>query len=366
MTTAKPKPDAPPSKALAKPPLKTTLEAHLPAIAAALPTTMTPEVRQRFAERMVKVALGAWGRSETLRECTQASIVKSVVVAAELGLEAGGILGEAYLVPFNNKIKDGGRDIWVKEAQLITGYRGLIKLARQSGEVSSVTAQVVYTNDTYDVELGLDPRVLHKPNLTGDRGDMLFAYAGVVLKDGGHQLDVMTRSDIEKIRMRSQTGKKNTGPWAHDTAEMWRKTVLRRLMKYCPLSSDRLQRAMQRDDELEGDVLDTVSSTLAAVPDDLDPAEPRTPEARSRARSGGLADRISQKRGGPGGNVVDVDHGDLDLPDDVQGERERDDGDAPPNPSTRAARDGSDGSVPADQEPTDEELDKGERQPGED
>ncbi len=355
-----------PSTAMTPKPLRDTLSSRIPQLMDALPVTLSKEVRQRTAERMVMVALSATGRSATLAKCTHASILKAIMLSAELGLEAGGVLGDAYLVPFKNKYKVNGRWVDVQEATLIIGYKGLIKLARQSGEVASITAQVVYSNDVWEVELGLEPYVKHRPELVKDRGDPLFAYAGIMFKDGGKQLDVMSRHDIERIRLRSRA--KDNGPWVTDPAEMWRKTVVRRLMKYAPLSSDRMQRAQAHDDEVDGAINDIIDVDRRMEQGDDTP--PPTAEAKSAARSQNLASKIKgqappaqQSLGDQGPAYDDF------TPDDDQGE-------APPaepsQPAAQAqqpaakpatppadpkglARDGTDGSVPADQEPPDEE-----------
>lgn len=261
------------------------LEASKQAIQSRLPSHMN-------ADRIIKVAFSACGRNAELGKCTQQSIIKAVMLGAELGLEAGGLLGEAYLVPFNNKYVVDGKEVKVAEATLIPGYRGLIKLARQSGEVSQISAQVVYEMDKYAVHLGLEPDVEHIPLLTGERGKLLFCYAGVKYKDGGRQMEVMTRSDVMKIKGRSKTGKYGKGPWGTDEAEMWRKTVLRRLLKYAPLSSERLMRAQEVDSEVDVDL--DAAGVSVDVPVQLEGAP--TPAARSDARASALAGRIQQNQ----------------------------------------------------------------------
>lgn len=312
------------------------LEAYKPQIAKALPTHMT-------ADRMIKVALSAIGRNEELRKCTPASVVKAVVLSSELGLEAGGLLGEAYLVPFSRPVVVNGTKEWIKEATLIPGYRGLIKLARQSGEVSTVLAHVVYEADEYEVSLGLDQMMIHRPNMkVSDRGKALFAYAWVQMRDGSRMLDVMSEAEIEAIRMRSQTGKKNSGPWMTDRIEMWRKTVTRRLLKYAPLSADRFNRAMSLDDEMEGEVVDASGELTEGNVSPIEAAR-----VKGAARSRQLAARIGQT----------VDEA-LPLEDEPALLTDQKLVEAPPA-KAGLARDGSDGSVPADQEPP-------MREPGED
>jgi recombination protein RecT len=183
------------------------------------------------ADRLCRVVLGCVTRTPALIDCAQDTIFRSVMMAAELGLEAGSQLGEAYLVPFFNSKNRR------KECQLIVGYRGLIALAFRSGYIQSISATIVYQGDHFDLELGLDPKIIHRPSPDVDRTkvDLItYAYCVVQLKDGGIVYDVMTRAEIDRIRSRSKSG--DGGPWVSDFAEMAKKTVTRRCLKYAPMS----------------------------------------------------------------------------------------------------------------------------------
>lgn len=238
------------------------------------------------ADRMIKVVLSATARQPKLLECTTASICRSVMQAAELGLELGGLLGEAYLVPYSVKVPGYGRspDRWEMQAQCITGYRGYIKLARQSGETESISARVAYRDDTFEVQLGTAEDIVHKPNLVSqarDDKDIIAVYCVIKLAGGGLQFDVMTKHEVDKIRGRSKS--KDNGPWVTDYAEMARKTVTRRAMKYAALSSEQLARAQELDDQ--NDVIDTVGESVAdsassALNDKL--FGPATPSAKEQ------------------------------------------------------------------------------------
>lgn len=223
--------------------LKAMLERMKPALAAVLPKHVT-------ADRMLKVVLSATARQPKLLECSTTSIVRSVMQAGELGLEVGGLLGEAYLVPYNNKVEDeNGRTRWEKQAQCIPGYKGLIKLARQSGQIASIIAVVVYVEDKFRV-LPAEDRIEHEPDLKGDRNDedIVAVYAIARFREGGQQIDYMTLAEVDKIRARSKSAE--SGPWVTDFAEMARKTVVRRLCKYLPLSAE-LAQAIELDNEHE-------------------------------------------------------------------------------------------------------------------
>lgn len=217
-------------------------------------------------DRWMHIALQAITRSPKLLECTPGSFVLALRDAAELGLNPSGLLGSAYLVPYRNRKTNR------LEAQLIPGYRGLIGLARNSGEVRTIEAQVVRQRDDFDFAYGTNKFLHHRPymNRTGERGEpwvddrgetqpgrlldagpYIAAYAIAILSTGEAQFQVMDATQVEAIRKRSKAA--DQGPWVTDTAEMWRKSPTRNLLKYLPLSVERLQRALVLEDEAEGD-----------------------------------------------------------------------------------------------------------------
>ena len=215
------------------------------------------------AERLIRIAIAAASRNPQLLACTPQSLALSLMGAAQLGLEAGSPLGSAYLVPFRNK--NGNY-----EATLIIGYRGLIELARRSGEISMIEAHVVHENDTFTCRFGMEPVLEHEPCWTGEPGDVIAAYAVAKLTDGSTQVEVMTRAQIDAIKNRSRAGR--SGPWVSDYPEMARKTVVRRLAKYLPLSVE-LARALDLDAHAEagsgtGDIIDI------DIPEEMLPEEP--------------------------------------------------------------------------------------------
>lgn len=174
------------------------------------------------ADRLARIAITVIKQTPALGKCDPLSLVGALMTASQLGLEPGP-LGEAYLVPFGNQVT------------FIPGYRGLIKLAWQSGQLSTIDAHVVYANDDFDYAFGLDARLEHKPRLAG-RGDPVAVYAVAKFKNGGHAFEVMSVEDVEKIRMRSKASR--NGPWVTDWDAMAKKTVIKQLMKFLPLSPE--------------------------------------------------------------------------------------------------------------------------------
>jgi len=226
--------------------VKALLEKNQDALARALPKHVS-------VERIMRVAIGAIAQTPALQECTPQSLFSAIVQSATLGLEPSGPLGEAYLVPFYNN-KRGTREV-----QFIPGYRGLINLARRSGDVTLFYADVICENDKYKIRRGSDPVLEHEIEL-GDRGDPVAYYAVFKTKEGDSDFEVMTPDEVDGIRRRSKAS--DRGPWKTDFEEMAKKTVIRRLAKRAPMSVelakavDADNRAAMGDDPDYGDVVE--------------------------------------------------------------------------------------------------------------
>lgn len=192
-------------------------------IAKALPQVMTPE-------RFTRIALSAVSNTPKLGNCTPQSFLGAMMNAAQLGLEPNTPLGQAYLIPFENRKKG------ITECQFQIGYKGLIDLAYRSGEVKMIDAQTVYENDEFEYELGIDPVLKHKPART-NRGNPIYFYATFKLTNGGQGFQVMSIEDVqEHAKKYSKTY--NNGPWQTNFEEMAKKTVLKKLLKYAPLKTE--------------------------------------------------------------------------------------------------------------------------------
>lgn len=191
-------------------------------IAKALPQTIG-------AQRFLRLALTALVRTPDLGRCTQSSVAQCLLDCAQLGLEPGGPLGRAHLIPFNDRKKG------TVTCTLIVGYKGLLELAFRSGKLLSIRAEVVRKGDEFLVEYGLEDKLVHRPDLE-QAGDIIAAYALARLEGGACVWTVMPRSEIDGIRRRARAGE--TGPWVSDYAEMAKKTVLRRLLKLVPMATE--------------------------------------------------------------------------------------------------------------------------------
>ncbi len=199
--------------------------------------------RHMSADRLLRIAFTSIMRTPKLLECSKESLLSCVMTCAQLGLEPDQFLGQAYLVPFKNTKKG------IMECQLMPGYRGYIALARRTGEVQSVSSQVVYTKDTFNLTYGLEEKLEHIPT-EGDRGEPRGAYVVFHYKDGSRSFDYMSKADIERIRKRSKSA--NDGPWVTDWDEMAKKTVIKRHVKLAPMSVEFARAASLEDRGLQG------------------------------------------------------------------------------------------------------------------
>lgn len=219
-----------------KKPEQKTIQQYIKAmdgeIKKALPSVITPE-------RFTRIVLSAISVNPKLGNCTPASFLGAMMTSAQLGLEVNTPLGQAYVLPYNNK--------GTLEAQFQLGYKGLIDLAYRSGEVESIQAHVVYENDEFTCEYGLEPKLVHKP-ADSDRGEAIKVYAVFKTKSGGFGFEVMSMDDVRRHAAKySKAYNSSFSPWKTNFEEMAKKTVLKRVLKYAPLKSDFVRAAVQDD-----------------------------------------------------------------------------------------------------------------------
>lgn len=214
------------------------IKAMSPEIKNALPDVITPE-------RFTRMALSTLNNNVKLRECAPVTFLAAMMNAAQLGLEPNTPLGQAYLIPYRNHGK--------MECQFQIGYKGLIDLVYRNPNIQTVQAQCVYENDTFEYELGLEPKLVHKPALT-DRGSLILVYALWKAENGGYGFEVMSKADIDAhARRYSQSYNSSSSPWKSNFEEMAKKTVIKKCLKYAPLRSDIL-RAVSTDETIKSSI----------------------------------------------------------------------------------------------------------------
>jgi len=229
-------------------------------------------------EYLVRVALTALRGDWKLMVADPTTVIGSIIQLGQVGLVPDGFLGQAYLVPF--KIKNSR---YQYEAVPMVGYRGYGELAVRSGRANSVDAEVVKEGDYFDFRKGDNPFIHHKRLFGQPRGKMLGAYAVVYMKEGPARFEIMDMEDLLKIQGASRGSDSSDSPWKNWFEEMCRKSPMRRLAKWVPLSPE-FQMAAGIDENSElgkrQTTIDGATGEVVVVPAGFTTDEPAVPIER--------------------------------------------------------------------------------------
>lgn len=252
-----------------------------PQFKAALPAHISPEKFQR-------VVMTAIQMTPALLNADKRTLFMACNRAAQMGLLPDG--REGAIVTFG------------KDAQFMPMVAGIMKLVRNSGEISTWSVQGVHANDEFACVFGDDEKITHI-RAKSDRGALIGAYSIVTMKDGEKSREYMDLEEIEAIRKRSRSG--NAGPWKSDFEEMAKKTVIRRHSKRLPMSTD-LDELLRADDE----------QFMPEPPDEQDV----TPAAKPAGRASRLAAVADQAPAADDDGVIDMQPNDPPAADNTDGD----------------------------------------------
>jgi len=175
------------------------------------------------ADRMMRLALTCFSTNSALRNCTPQSILASVVVASQIGLEPG-VAGQGYLIPYKGT------------CTFVPGWQGLVGLLNNTGRATAWTGSV-FEGDEWEFELGSAPRCKHTPGPNfGDPEKLAWVYA--CGKVNGSEQPVIEAWPITRVRNhRDRYNKVGEKHYSYQNFEMYaRKVVLLQVLKYMPRS----------------------------------------------------------------------------------------------------------------------------------
>jgi recombination protein RecT len=232
--------------------LRNLFEQQRPELAKLLPRGMDPD-------RLFRMALTEVIKNPTLLECSAESWALAVQTCAQQGLYPDSGLGYMYLVP---RKKAG-----VQEVSAMRGYQGDIKLARNSGEITDIYAEVVHKKDLYKVTKGLHRNIVHEPydGEDDDPGPLVACYAVAKLTSGEVPFVTLRKRDVERHRASSESWQKDWSPWQKHTEAMWKKTAIHELAKWLPKDSEAAEKAV-RAIMGEAAAIDTTAIEASSVP----------------------------------------------------------------------------------------------------
>lgn len=195
------------------------------------------------ALRFLTAAIDYVRRVPKLLDCNQMSLLTAMVQAAQFRFMPSGVSGEGYIIPYAG------------EAKFQMGYQGWVTLLYRTGRVVGITANIVYTNDEFEYEEGLNAKLIHKPAMFGkSRGEPIGVYTIAEMKGGSKTFKVMDKDAVMAIKNLSKAKGSKDSPWNSDKDPelwMWKKTCLIQHAKTLP-KSEEIVRAMEVDYEGEG------------------------------------------------------------------------------------------------------------------
>jgi recombination protein RecT len=218
------------------------LKQMLPEIKKAVGNTMTPE-------RFSRIALSLFNGNPQFWEASPTSFLSALMQSAQCGLEPNTVLGEAYVIPYKNN-KQG-----ITEVNFQVGYKGILKMAFNTGEYEAIYAHEVRKGDEFSYEYGLHKNLIHKPADVPSE-EITHYYAVYKLKNGGFDFVVWSKERVEQhAREFSKNylyqGKVNKNSvWAKNFDSMAKKTVLIDVLKFAPKSVE-MAKALDLDYKAE-------------------------------------------------------------------------------------------------------------------
>jgi len=220
--------------------LEEDLREVIPTIKSVLPKHLTHE-------RMIKLVVHATEKNPDLLRCSRASLKAAIIEASELGLEPLGVTGEACLIAYGGSV------------QLMPMYKGLIKLARNSGQLIDIQSEAIYEKDTFKFSWRTEGNkvldvLTHDPFFPGDRGEITGGWARASLKNGDSPDPVVRQSylDITKLKKIRDEASPKSKMWQKWPEEAVKKSCIKNMLKQLPQSVE-LSQAIDLDNRLETD-----------------------------------------------------------------------------------------------------------------
>lgn len=231
-----------------------------------------PSVQEQFANALkdhkdafVASIIDLYNSDNQLQACNPKQVVSEALKAATMNLPINRALGFAYIVVFNNNVKqpDG---TWVKvpTPTFVPGYKGYIQLAMRTGQYRTINADVVYEGEVRKVNK-LTGEIAFDGEKTSDKVVGYFCY--FELLNGFAKTLYMTVHDMAAYAKRyspsmkaattvemleqlanTATVSKKVG-WEGNFNDMALKTVIRKLLSKYGYLSVEMQGAMANDDE---------------------------------------------------------------------------------------------------------------------
>lgn len=281
--------------------LRTGLEAMAGELKSSLPANISPD-------KFISTAITGIRTSKDpkkLLDADRRSLYNAVQTAAAYGLVLDG--REAALVPFKDQV------------QFMPMVQGLVKLARNSGLISTIIAEVVYSKDRFSYKIGVDESPIHEPDwFADDRGEPVGVWALVTLSDGSKIHAIMPKKRVLEIASGSKNSEQYNPKTGKHFTEWWKKTAIKNVLKYAPKATEleKLERLTAHDNKAQGYVDEETGEVIEGTASAAEPKKRGTRASRAvKAAAGGDAAATTMKAAideglvdDPKGGAIDADY----------------------------------------------------------
>ena len=161
--------------------------------------------------------LSELNKNPALAKCSHASLAGTLMKISQLGLDVG-VVDECYIIPYKG------------EATLQVSYKGLIKVAYQSGMVTLVRSETVFEDDKFEFNIAEQKIVKHTPGSM--RTNPVGFYAEITLTNGKKIIKYMTMEQIAERRKKSR----GQNFWNNGFESMAQKVCVREALRLIPKS----------------------------------------------------------------------------------------------------------------------------------
>jgi phage RecT family recombinase len=178
---------------------------------------------------IVNAIISEFDKYPKLFNCTIESIKECIKTCIFFGLMPGSVLGHIYFIPYNS-----GQNIIT--CKIIFGYKGILDILYRNDIVESVDSHIVYEDDIFDVSLGTEISIIHKPNIKSTSFNIVASYVILHLNNKKKIIEILLKKELVAIKEKAFI----SNAWKDFEGEMMRKTCLRRAIKRCYFSPNHI------------------------------------------------------------------------------------------------------------------------------
>ncbi len=197
----------------------------------------------RFIQNCMTVLMDTKG----IEQMEARSVARTMLKGAFLGLDF--FMRECYAIPYGDSLN------------FQTDYKGEKKLAKKYAinKIRDIYAHVVREGEQFSLEVKDGKRTVDWKQNSFSDAKIVGAFAVVYYEDGNMDVETMSTMEIENIR-KNFSKAANSKAWINTPEEMYRKTVLRRLLKNVEKDFENQEQAKAFEEAADTDMENNIVS----------------------------------------------------------------------------------------------------------